>query len=187
MSKVRAKKKIKSYVLSLRKFRVFHRWVGTTLALFLGLSALTGILLSLKKDVAVLQPPTQRGVSKELADWQPLDQLAKLSQAALAQAHPDQASNPIQRIDARPSKGVVKVLFKNGFWEVQLDGQSGEVLSIAKRHSDWIEALHDLSIINDWVKLISMNVLGWGVLFLIFTGIWLWYGPKLLRTWKKRR
>ena len=76
-------------------------------------------------------------------------------------------------------------LFKGGNWEVQIDGTSGEVKSIAKRYSDWIESLHDGSIISDLFKLISMNLLGIGVLFLMGTGIWLWYGPKVVRELKR--
>jgi len=59
------------------------------------------------------------------------------------------------------------------------------VLSIDKRYSDWIESLHDGSIISDGFKLVSMNFLGMGLLFLIFTGLWLWYGPRRIRI-KKR-
>jgi uncharacterized iron-regulated membrane protein len=88
-------------------------------------------------------------------------------------------------MDIRPSKGIVKILFEDGNWEVQVDGKSGEVLSIDKRYSDWIESLHDGSIISDGFKLVSMNFLGMGLLFLIFTGLWLWYGPRRIRI-KKR-
>ncbi len=88
-------------------------------------------------------------------------------------------------MDARPSKGIVKVLFKNGYWEVQVDASTGKVKSIARRHSDWIEALHDGSIVSHIFKLVSMNLIGFGLLFLIGSGLWLWYGPKLIRQRKK--
>ena len=187
MSKVEFKSKLDSYVVSLRRFRVWHRWLGSSLALLLVLSALTGVLLALKKDVAILQPPTQRGESKDLSEWQSLDQLAELAQRARVAAQPEQADNTIKRLDVRPTKGMVKVLFEQGFWEVQIDGQNGAILSIAKRHSDWIEALHDLSIVSDAFKLVSMNFLGWGLLVLSLTGLWLWYGARLVRKLKRRR
>ena len=112
-----------------------------------------------------------------------IDSVARM---ALYSAYPEQSQNPVDRFDVRPSKGIVKVLFEKGYWEVQVDGTNGEVKSIARRHSDWIEALHDGSIINDFFKLISMNILGVGLLFLIGSGLWLWYGPKRLRWLKKR-
>lgn len=167
-------------------FRVVHRYLGTTLAAFLAISALTGMLLALKKDVALIQPPTQKGIQKDLANWKSLDELALIARDALYAAQPSEKDNPVDRLDVRPTKGMVKVLFEEANWEVQLDGSNGKVLSIAKRHSDWIEALHDGSIISDGFKLFSMNFLGIGILFLITTGLWLWYGPRRLRRLKKR-
>jgi uncharacterized iron-regulated membrane protein len=161
--------------------------LGLSIALFLIISSITGILLALKKDFDILQPPTQKGESKELATWKPVSELADLAQKAFIEAYPDQTDNSVDRMDVRPSKGIAKVLFENGYWEVQIDGTSGKILSISRRHSDWIEHLHDGSIISDWFKLVSMNYLGLGALFLIGTGIWLWYGPKKVRQIKLQR
>jgi len=176
---------LKRYIKSLRSFRKFHRFTGLLLALFILVSAITGILLSLKKDVALIQPPTQKGISKDLAAWKSIDELSRLATEAFYQAYPDQQTNLIDRMDVRPSKGVIKVLFEQGNWEVQIDGASGEIKSIAKRYSDWIESLHDGSIISDAFKLLSMNLLGLGLLILIGSGFWLWYGPKVVRAIKR--
>ena len=143
--------------------------------------------MALKKDIDILQPPTQKGESKELAAWLPMVELATLSETALHQQYPDQKENIIDRLDVRPSKGIVKVLFEEGNWEVQIDGKTGEVKSIAKRYSDWIESLHDGSIISDFFKLISMNILGVGLVIMIITGLWLWYGPRRYRSLKRRQ
>ena len=168
-------------VRSLRKFRVFHHWMGLSLALLLLISAITGVLLALKKEINILQPPTQKGVSKNLSDWKSLAEISTIAENEFHKIHPEQKENTVKRLDVRPSKGIVKVLFEGGCWEVQVDGKSGKVKSIARRHSDWIEALHDGSIINNGFKLVSMNFLGIGLLMLIFSGIWLWYGPRRLR------
>ncbi len=178
--------KLKTLIKSLRDFRVFHRWMGLSLALLLVISAVTGVLLALKKDVAIIQPPTQKGVSKNLAEWKSFNEINAIAEKALHETYPAQIENSVDRMDARPSKGIVKVLFEKGNWEVQVDGKSGEVKSIEKRYSDWIESLHDGSIISDGFKLISMNFLGIGLLFLIATGFWLWYGPQRVRL-KKRK
>ncbi len=182
-----AQSRFRKYIVRLRNLRKWHRTLGLTLAVLLLISALTGILLALKKEVAVLQPPTQRGSSKNLADWKPMSEIATAAAAALYQRHPNQKGNPIDRMDARPSKGVVKVLFEKSQWEVQVDARSGKVLSIARRHSDWIEALHDGSIISDLFKLVSMHFLGIGLITLLTTGVWLWYGPKKFRKLRRRR
>lgn len=173
------------YIRNLRKSRKLHKLLGTSLSILLLISALTGIALALKKEVAVIQPPTQKGISKDLDTWLPLAELDSLARIALYTTHPEQKQNPVDRLDVRPGKGIVKVLFEKGYWEVQIDGTNGEVKSIAKRHSDWIEALHDGSIISQLFKLISMHALGIGVILLILSGLWLWYGPKRFRLLKK--
>jgi uncharacterized iron-regulated membrane protein len=89
--------------------------------------------------------------------------------------------NEIDRMDVRPGDGIIKVLFKAGYWEAQVDGKTGKVLSVAQRHSDWIEHLHDGSIVNDFFKLGYVNVLGLGLMLLAITGVWLWHGPKVIR------
>jgi len=172
--------KAQHYIESLRKFRVWHRGIGIVVSLLVIVSASTGILLALKKEANSIQPPTQKGISTDLNDWKSIAELSFIAQEALM-SQQTEISTIIDRIDVRPSKGMVKVLFEEAWWEVQVDGKSGEVLSIAKRHSDWIEALHDGSIISDGFKLISMNFLGFGLLLMVFTGLWLWYGPKQYR------
>src|SRR5690606_26369271 len=121
------------------------------------------------------------GNSPEMNNWKSFAEVDSLAKIAFYAAHPDQAGNAVDRFDVRPSKGIVKVLFEKGYWEVQIDGVSGQVYSISRRHSDWIEALHDGSIVSDLFKLVSMNLLGFGLLMLIATGSWLWSGPKKIR------
>jgi len=181
-------KRLQKYVKSLRQFRVIHRYIGVALALFLVISSITGVLLSWKKESTLLQPPTQKGTNTNLQTWQPLDQLLEIAQTALINQNGVEAqNNPVDRIDARPSKGIVKVVFEKGYWEVQVDATTGKVLSIARRHSDWIEAIHDGSIISQLFKIISMNILGIGLFILVIAGLWLWYGPKKVRQLKKEK
>jgi hypothetical protein len=71
-----------------------------------------------------------------------------------------------------------------------LDGFSGEVLSIGTRHSDWIEKVHDGSIIDfylggdETVKLIYSTLTAIGLLLMSISGFYLWYFPKLIRKLK---
>ena len=112
---------------------------------------------------------------KELAD------VAVLAVDSLGLTHDN-----LDRVEYRPTKGVAKVIFNTGNWEVQVDASTLDVLSVAKRHSDWIEHIHDGSIVSDIFKLISMNFLGFGLIVLLLSGLWLWYGPKRIRFLKKR-
>lgn len=164
---------------SIRGYRKVHRYLGLTIAILLIISAVTGILLAWKKDVSILQPPTLKGENISLDSYQSVEELSIAALSAVDSLN--LGANNLDRIEYRPTKGIAKVIFDTGNWEVQVDATSLEVLSVAKRHSDWIESLHDGSIISDFFKLISMNFLGLGLLLLILTGFWLWWGPKKIR------
>jgi uncharacterized iron-regulated membrane protein len=178
--------KIKSITYSLRKYRTWHRWIGISVGVLVLISSLSGILLALKKDVNILQPPTQRSEVSSKAEWMPIREIGLRATEAL-KAHTGLAAVSIDRMDVRPSKGIVKVNFEQGYWEVQVDGYQGEILSIARRHSDWIEQVHDGSIISDAFKLASMHMLGLGLLVLTLSGFWLWFGPRKIRKIKKNQ
>lgn len=167
----------------LRNYRKFHRYIGLSLAILIAISSLTGILLGWKKHTGLLQPPTQQGISSELRTWKSFHELALLAQHALDSAT-QTFGNTIDRMEGRPSNGILKVTFKKSYWEVQLDASTGKIFSVERRHSDWIEKIHDGSIISDDFKLVFMNVLGWGLLVMVFSGFWLWYGPGVIRSTK---
>jgi len=101
-------------------------------------------------------------------------------------------SAEVDRIDIRPDKGIAKVTFKTHFTEVQLDGFSGEVLSIGTRHSDWIEKVHDGSIVDFYLggdeatKLVYSTLTALGLIFMSVSGFYLWYFPKVIRKLKKQ-
>ncbi len=165
-------------VLTLRKFRSIHKYVGVALATFFLIIAVTGILLGWKKNVETLQPKTFNGESTEVKEWKSFEYLSTVAIDAMDTILVQPA---VDRMDVRFDKGIVKVLFTEGYWEVQLDCTSGEVLSVAQRHSDWIEHLHDGSMISDAFKLGYTNILGIGLFTLALSGLWLWYGPKVIR------
>jgi hypothetical protein len=72
-----------------------------------------------------------------------------------------------------------------GYWGVQLDWTTGELLHIEKRRSDLIENIHDGSLLDylfktndEQIKLIYTSVMGTALLTFTISGFWLWYGPK---------
>lgn len=172
---------------TLRQTRKLHRYAGISLFVFFFIMAVTGGLLGWKKHVGnALMPATQRGISKDMADWKPLDSLGLLATAALLQETGELYE--IDRVDARPGKGIVKVLFERRNLEVQLDATTGETLSVGRRHSDWIEQVHDGSIVDDALgiphgifKVFYNTLMGVGVVVFTVTGFWLWYGPRRMR------
>lgn len=161
--------------------RKLHRW-GTALVLLPFLIILvTGLLLLWKKDVAWIQPESQRGVSQV-----PALSLAHLLEAAQTAPEADITTwADIERIDVRPEKGIAKVRSQSG-WEVQVDIATGEVLQVAFRRSDIIEALHDGSWFHEHVRLWLFFPVGMIVLVMYVTGLYLFYIPYKTR-WKRRQ
>lgn len=158
-----------------------HRWGAILVALPFLLVIVTGLLLLLKKDWAWVQPPTQRGKGKVPAiSLEAILEVAKSCPEVGVQGWSD-----IDRLDVQPRRGIVKVRARSG-WEVQVDLQTAEVLQVAYRRSDLIEALHDGSWFHDRVKLwvflpAAVIVLGlWG------TGIYLFFLPWVVK-WSRRR
>lgn len=179
----------------LRSFRKIHRISGATLfALFL-IVAISGLLLGWKKHSGgVILPITQRGSTSQLSAWLPLDSLKSRAVQAAGNNLPPGTSVKVDRMDVRPDKGIVKVRFEGHYWGIQLDGATGEILQIARRRSDWLEALHDGSIVEKplgipggYFKLFYTTVSGVALLLFAVTGFWLWYGPKVLRRSKRGR
>lgn len=171
-------------VNSLRKFRTWHHWIGISVVAFMLITSVTGILLGWKKNVDLLQPPTLRGSNIGYANWISFEEVIKISGHAIDSVVGHAVE--MDRMDVRPERALVKVTFKEGYWEVQVDLATGEILSVAQRHADWIEHIHDGSIISDAFKLGYTNYTGLGLLMLSVTGFWLWYGPRAIRKAKKR-
>lgn len=160
---------------SLRVPRKWHSRIGMLLLVFIVISSVTGLLLAWKKQSSWLQPKEVKGVSTDVADWTALGAVADAAKLALSDSLqlPIEQLPVLDRLDARPKHGTVKVIFK-GDWEVQVDATTAAVLSVAKRNADWIERLHDGSIVADWFKNLSMTLLAIGLLFLTGTGFWMW-------------
>lgn len=173
----------------LRYFRMLHRKIAIALFLFFFFIAATGLLLGWKKNSGgLLLAPTQKGSSTEIHNWLSFDSLHSRAIQVLYDSISPELTSTIDRIDARPSKGVVKFVFDDHYWGIQLDATTGAVLGIERRNSDLIEDLHDGSFFDDLletggeeIKLVYTTIMGTSLIILTVTGSWLWYGPRLMR------
>lgn len=173
----------------LRIFRKIHRTTGITLFAFFFFIAATGLLLGWKKHSGgLLLAPSYKGTSTELKDWLPIDSLHNRACRVFRDSISAEASLDLDRIDIRKDKGMVKFVFLSGFWGIQLDGATGELLHIERRRSDFIEKIHDGSILDLYfktgkgqIKLFYTSLMGLALLTFTVTGFWLWYGPKRMR------
>ncbi|MBL7472487.1 PepSY domain-containing protein [Robertkochia sediminum] len=171
----------------LRNFRKVHRYTGAFLFLCFLFIAVSGLALGLKKHSGgYILPETQKGTSTELSQWLPLHTLE-----ALVTTHMEKngiTAGVLDRIDVRKEKGIAKFIFTEGQLEVQVDGSSGAILSTGRRHSDWLEDVHDGSIVDDTLgiphgifKVMYTVISGLALLIFTVTGFWLWYGPKYMK------
>ena len=174
---------LQNLVNRLRQFRTWHHWVGISVVLFMLITSITGILLGWKKNVTLLQPVTLKGASTNPQQWVSFNDVATSALQAIDSVVG--RTIEIDRMDVRPDIGIIKVTFKEGYWETQIDAATGKVLSVAQRHADWIEHIHDGSIISEGFKLLYTNYIGLGLLTLSITGFWLWYGPRRIRKIKR--
>lgn len=174
---------------TLRTFRKVHRYTGALLFIFFLFVSVTGILLGWKKNSNEwLLPDTHKGTSSELKDWLPIDSLHAIAINVFKDSISQNLSTDLDRIDIRNSKGSVKFIFEQHNWGIQLDGATGQVLNIGKRRSDFLENIHDGSVLDDFFKtdgntfkLIYTSLLGSALFLFTTTGFWLWFGPKRLR------
>ncbi len=159
--------------------RKLHRVGALISALPLLVVIVSGIILQLKKDWSWVQPPTERGSTETLAiSWdQVLEGAKSASEAGIA------SWDDVDRLDVRPSKGMLKVRAKNR-WEVQLDAATGDVLSVNYRRSDLLEQIHDGSFFGEPTKLWVFLPVAIILLGLWVSGVYLWLLPHLV---KRRR
>ncbi len=156
--------------------RKLHRWGAILVVAPVALVIATGLLLQLKKQVAWVQPPTQRGVESD-----PSLSFAQILEIArsVPEARVD-TWDDIDRLDVRPDRGMLKVRARSS-WEIQIDTGTGEVLQVAYRRSDLIESIHDGSWFGDPIKLGVFLPSGIVLLCLWLTGVYLWLLPLVAR------
>ncbi len=140
------------------------------------------------KRQAGLAPNTQTGISTTPSNWISIDSLQKIAIAAASRL---QLDTQIDRIDIRPDKGTAKVIFINHYNELQLDCATGKLLSNEKRLHDFVEHLHDGTIIDrllgtkhEQAKISYTTLTSTALMLLAFSGFWMWLNPKRMRSIK---
>lgn len=178
---------------TLRAFRKVHRTLGIFLFILFVVVSITGLMLGWKKNTGgLILPESYEGTSVDLKEWLPIDSLHKNACRILLDSVSPNLSTELERIDMRPDKGMLKFVFIDDYWGIQLDGATGNLLHIERRRSDFIENIHDGSILDyffktnkEQIKLVYTSIMGVSLLSFSLTGFWLWYGPKRMR--KKSR
>lgn len=162
--------------------RKIHYWGSIIIAVPLLLMIGAGVLLMLKKEAEWIQPASTRGADASLPTLtvEQLFDVAKTAPEAVRWRWID-----MKRVDFKPSKGMVKFVGPND-WEVQVDTSNGQILQVAYRRSDFIEALHDGSFFGDSVKLSLFLPAGIILFGLWGTGLYLFFQPRIVMRRKRK-
>ncbi|AIY11818.1 PepSY domain-containing protein [Cellulophaga baltica] len=182
------KTKRKKQAKVLRIFRKIHRLMGAFLFFFFFFISVSGLLLGWKKNSAgVLLAETQIGSSSEFSEWLPLGVLYEKAARVIKDSVAKNTPLALDRVDIRKDKGVIKFIYED-YYGLQLDGATGQLLEFGKRQSDFVENIHDGSVLDIYfntsgspIKILYTTVMSIALLFFTITGFWLWYGPKRMR------
>jgi prepilin-type N-terminal cleavage/methylation domain-containing protein len=156
--------------------RKTHYWLAIVVALPVLVIIITGLMLQVKKQSAWIQPQEHSGVGQEpTISLSHLLEICRTAPSAGVRNWSD-----ISRVDIRPAKGIVKVTTRK-HWELQIDAQTAQLLRVAFRRSDIIEAIHDGSWFHPLAKLGVFLPWGFVLLVLWVTGIYLFVSPMLVR------
>lgn len=166
-----------------RTFRKIHYWASLALLVTTFVIAITGSLLALKKNFAVLQPPTREGTDQGLPDRSIASLVSSLN--ALP-GHEKATWRDVDRVDIRPRNGIAKVIM-NSRQEVQVDLFSGRATATGFRTSDLLESIHDFSFMGDWARYVFSLGSGIALLVMGVTGVYLFVLPFLARQSKRGR
>lgn len=176
----------------LRFVRKIHRLFGISLFILFLFVAVTGFLLGWKKNLPSIQAPTSKGVAAELSDWLPMDVLVTIANKELISRYGPNIGTRLEKIDARPDKGIVKIIYSEHYHGFQIDAANGNILSDEMRRSDLIEHIHDgtwidykLNLPGGRFKLVYTTLMSVSLVTFCLSGFWLWYGPKSLRRQKR--
>ena len=161
--------------------RKIHYWLSIAVAVPILIVTVSGLLLQTKKYFEWIQPTELRGAGQT-----PMISLPEVLEISRTVAEAEiETWDDINRVDVRPSRGMLKVWAKNN-WEIQIDTETGAILQTAYRRSDIIESIHDGSFFSEKVKMWIFLPAGIILLLLWLTGIYLFILPYWVRRHRKR-
>ena len=168
-----------------RTLRVLHKWIGLFACLFLMVISATGFLLAIKGNVDWMRPANQDG--GEISDLSQVVGVGAAASAAFEAGIPElQGPDDIDRMEYRTKQNIYKILSKEGYHEVQVDGATGEVLSTGRRNDQLSEDIHDLSFFADFMHAWVLPAVAIALFFLGLSGVVMYFVP-VVRRWKFER
>ncbi|MGZ3770880.1 MAG: PepSY domain-containing protein [Bdellovibrio sp.] len=150
-------------------WRTWHRRLAILFVVPLVIVAASGFLLSVRSYVPTLQPPQMKSdvVGFPAVSLEDVWEKVRLLPEAEAKSLQD-----LKSVEFKLSSGVLNLRFKNG-QEVQVDAQTGKILSNKKRWTNLLVQLHEGTFLPEILRNIIFVPVGLILLFLSGTGIYL--------------
>lgn len=153
-----------------RFFRKWHRWISVLIAVPFTVTLITGLIMATRGFNTWVQPeyPSFKG---ELAlSFPQVLQIVQNVPEANVKSWKD-----VSQIDVRPANANIRVRSKHNMWEVQINGETGEITSSAPRRQSFLVSLHEGTYFGPWVRYGIFFPSSIGVLFLMISGVYLIY------------
>lgn len=163
-----------------KNLRWLHKVCGVVGALSLILIGFTGFFLALKDQFPSIKPPSEK--SKVEIDLHKFVSPAVAIDVAIASNHPNiKSDKDLDRVEIHASKGIYKLISKEGFAELQVDAMTGELLKTGVRNDQLLENIHDLRFFHPSLRTYLLPVIAVILVTLGITGLCIYITPIMRR------
>ena len=172
--------------------RLLHRKIASVLFIFFFFIAITGVMLGWKfLFTETIFENKQIKAETSMNKWMSLDSLESHAIVTLNEKI-NKKFEHAKNIQIRPLKGYINFSFK-GNYDIQIDGATGKTIRIEHKNGEFIQDIHDGSIIEELLKSklglskkIYTTIMGLALLLLTVSGFWMWFKPKQMKQSKKQ-
>ncbi len=165
--------------------RNLHKLIGLFACLFLCALSLTGFFLAMKSRFGWIRPEAQSGT--EYASTAELAPIHVVLDAAFSAGFEEvKTVEDIDRLELHAEDRIWKVLSKENYREIQIDGVTGEILSRGQRNDQLLEQLHDFSFFSDTLHDWVLPLIAFALFILSLSGVIMYLVP-VFRRWKFNR
>lgn len=147
-------------------FRKWHRWISIFVIVPFSITLVTGLIMATRGFNTWVQPSYPEFSAELKIDFNEILRISQSVPEAKIRTWSD-----VSQIDVRPAKGNIRVRSKYDDWELQINGQTGEIVTSAKRRHSFLVSLHEGAYFGPIVRYGIFFTSSIGMFFLLISGI----------------
>ncbi len=147
-------------------FLRWHKKIAIIYFIPLLITTVTGILVSLKSIMPWLQPVYPSVNSSLVIGFDQILTISKGVKEANIESWQD-----VKQIDIRPQTGNIRVRSKHNHWEIQIEGEKGQIITSAPRRVGLLLSIHEGQWFGSFFRWAIFLPSAFGLLFLIGSGL----------------